>query len=268
MVLCAALSVAGQRVERKIIISGGQYYFTTIHERHQMGTLHTGDLSEPISSGRELALPAGRNYNEPLIPFSWDVSGNDLVAISFLDHPLNDRNEAIKKMGISGLQPWGDLVTIPQMLLYSTEYQPWMLNDPWLWVSRRSNILEGFFFDGILTRDMHYCMVITNLGELTIWNHDGTTWTHSAVKEFPVTGAFNLFMHKKRMYLLTSTGGLYEVAGDNLTRVPTKTSAEMLTGGILILNRDENTLRYLPSDKFDSNLPLKALIENYGLRIL
>jgi hypothetical protein len=68
--------------------------------------------------------------------------------------------------------------------------------------------------------------------------------------------------------MLTSSGALYEVSGDNLTQVPTKTASELLTGGILILNRDEHTLRYLPSDKFDRNLPLKALLENYTSRIL
>ena len=51
------------------ITESGNYYFTTIDELTQLATLHTGKDTSKIKSAKKLAMPVGRNFDDPIIPF-------------------------------------------------------------------------------------------------------------------------------------------------------------------------------------------------------
>lgn len=129
--------VSSQSIERKIIIQNGNYFFTTIDENNQLANLHTGKFTDSIKSAKKLAMPAGRNFDDPIIPFSWDVVDTNIFAISFLLHPLNDRNEAIKRMNISSLKERSKTLTPMELIMLSVEMNPFAYNDPYLFVRRQ-----------------------------------------------------------------------------------------------------------------------------------
>ena len=68
-----AQSALPQKIERKIIIKNNNFYYTTIDEEFQIATLHIGKTTDSLNAAKHYALPAGRNYDEPVNPFSWDV---------------------------------------------------------------------------------------------------------------------------------------------------------------------------------------------------
>ena len=168
----ASTFVDGQNIERKIIIENGKYYYTTIDEEFQIATVHIGKSTEALKEAKHFALPAGRNYDAPINPFSWDLNKGFIYAINFLVHPLNDRNEALKKIKLSSLQEWDSTVTSIKLLMQSVDQNMFALNDPYIFTTKRSNILTNFYFDGIAINDSSYCMVMTNNDELTVWNSD------------------------------------------------------------------------------------------------
>ncbi|MGZ4048179.1 MAG: hypothetical protein ACXVNN_02385, partial [Bacteroidia bacterium] len=208
-----SIALTAQALERKIIIENKHFYYTTIDAEFQIATLHIGNVSEALKTGGNLALPAGRNYDDPINPFSWDVLKDDFYAVSFLNHPLNDRNEALKRVKISSLQEWdNNKVTVLSMIMKSIDLPPFAYNDPYLSTIKRSNTLNNFFYDGIAISDSSYYMVITNNGELSIWNYNGLAWKSSEIQKIPVDGFFTLFELKKHPYLILNNGQVYEIS--------------------------------------------------------
>ncbi len=265
-IFCTTLLV-GQSVERKIIIQNGTYFFTTIDENNQLATLHTGKYSEALKDAKKLAMPVGRNSDDPIIPFSWDIVDSSVYAVSFLLHPLNDRNEAIKRLLISSLKDWDKSPTPMEMINMSVDMTPYAYNDPYLFVTRRSNMLEGFFYDAIAPDLRSYTMAISNNGELSIWRFNGTEWQHGEVLNFPVNGYFSLFQKDKKTYLITHTCAVYEVVSDKL--VPVKTDGlGSLNDGILIVNKDNKSLRFLKNSDLNSHSPLNELTNKKGIDFL
>ena len=257
-----ALSINAQQIERKLIIQGGNYYFTTIDENLQIGTLHTGSVTSPLKDATHIALPAGRNYSGEHNPFSWDISDEHLYVINFLDHPLNDRNEAIKKILIEDLIEWNDSFTVMDMIMRSVEENMLTYNDPYLFTIRRSNILQGFYFDAILAKDEEYTMVITNNQEFMVWTYSDGSWDHGPVLEHPVDGFFSLITSGDNLYLFQQNGAIFEVSKTMLSRVPGKSLDATLDECILIENRDNNTISYIKEIQLDKDTPLKDLLEN------
>jgi hypothetical protein len=85
--ILVAAKLSAQAIERKIIIENGNYFFTTIDDNNQLATLNTGKATDAIGDSKKLAMPAGRNYDDPVVPFSWDIEETSVFAISFLLHP-------------------------------------------------------------------------------------------------------------------------------------------------------------------------------------
>lgn len=250
--------VFAQSIERKIIIQNGNYYFTTIDELTQLATLHTGKDTSKIKNAKKLAMPAGRNFDDPIIPFCWDVVDTSVYAISFLLHPLNDRNEAIKRMNINSLKEPSKAVTPMDLIMLSVDMNPYAYNDPYLFVTRRSNVLEGFFYDAI-SASKGYTVAISNNGELSIWNYNGTEWKHGEVFKFPVNGYFSLFEKDKKSYLITNTCAVYEIVSEKL--IPLKTDGmTTLKEGILVINKDNKTVSFLKDNDLNQNTALNELI--------
>ncbi len=258
--------VFAQAIERKIIIQNGNYYFTTIDELTQLATLHTGKDTSKIKNAKKLAMPAGRNFDDPIIPFCWDVVDTSVYAISFLLHPLNDRNEAIKRMNINSLKEPSKTVTPMDLIVLSVDLNPYAYNDPYLFVTRRSNTIEGFFYDGISTSE-GYTVAISNNGELSIWNYNGTEWKHSEVMKFSVDGYFSLFEKNKKIYFLTTGGVVQEVSTAGIS--PLKKDIEInQKEGFLIINKDDKTVWFMKNNDLNQNTSLNELITKKAKRIL
>ena len=259
--------LSAQTIERKIIIENKHFYYTTIDAEFQIATLHTGNVSEGLKTSTSLALPAGRNFNDPVIPFSWDVVKDDFYAVNFLNHPMNDRNEALKRFKISSLQAWSDKVTVPNMVMQSVDLTPFANNDPYLAVLKKSSTLNNFFYDGIALNDSSYYMAITNNDELSIWNYDGFAWKNSELQKIPVDGFFTLFEFNERAYLFLNNGQTYEVSTKTISQAPNKIPGAKLSEGILVINKDDNTVKYIKNSQLDYSAPLDELIKKKAIEI-
>lgn len=258
--------VFSQSIERKIIIQNGNYFFTTIDENNQLATLHTGKFSDSLKASKKLAMPVGRNFDDPIVPFCWDVVDTNLYAISFLLHPLNDRNEAIKRINILSLKEWGKSPTPMELINLSVDMNPFAYNDPYLFVTRRSNMLEGFFYDAIAT-STGYTMAISNNGEISIWNYNGTEWKHGDVVKFPIDGYFSLFEKNKKTYLILNSGIIQEVSTNGIS--PNKKDVGVkLKDGFLIANKDDNSVWFMKNEDLNQRIPLNELVTKKAKRIL
>lgn len=256
-----------QDVERKIIIEDGSFYFTAIDNETQVATLFTGNDSSSVKTAKKLELPAGRNFTDPINPFAWDVADKNLYAVNFLMHPLNDRNEAIKRMSVTSVKEWGPGISALELIMQGTEMSPFAYNDPYLFVTRRSNTMNNFFFDAVSVNDSSYFMAIANNGELSIWNFNGKEWKHSEVQNFPVTGFFSLFVHGKNVYLATNEGGLYKVSLNGITDVKNKSVGTTLGGCFLVLNKDDDSIWYMKNSDLNNYTRLSELIKKKAIRI-
>lgn len=256
-----------QNMERKIIIENGYFYYTSIDEEFQIATLHTGKISAALKKAKHLAIPAGRNYNSPINPFSWDISDSILYAINFLNHPLNDRNEALKRFSLSSLKEWDSSITVTDMLLKSVDQNTFALNNPYQFVINRSNTLDNFYFDGVALNDSSYYMAIANKGELSIWNYNGREWKHGEVQPLPVDHYFNLFISGKTLYMLLGSGLIYKASMDAVSRVPGKESGTNLSEGYMIINKDTHITQFIKSTHLDLNIPLNELIEKKAINL-
>ena len=130
--------LTAQQVERKVIVENGQYYYVTIDEMHQIGTLYTGKYDQPLHQAKAFGLPAGRGISAQTNPLAWDLADTKMYAVNFLDHSLNDRNEAIKRFEISGLKEWGPNLRVEDLLMESAEKNMYVLNEPYLFIKSRS----------------------------------------------------------------------------------------------------------------------------------
>ena len=255
-----------QNIERKIIIVNGNFYFTTIDAEFQIGTLNTGKASEAIKTAKKLALPAGRNYSEPVNPFSWDIVDTSVYAINFLMHSQNDRNEAIKRFNVASLKEWGPTFTTMDMIMKSIELSPYTYNDPYLFITRRSNVLSNFYYDAVALNDSSYTMAISNNGELSIWNYNGKIWKHGEVQKFPVDGYFSLFTFNKKTYMILNSGVIYEISTSGISSV-SKDCGSSLTNGFLVLNKDEKTVWFMKNNDLNQHTGLLELVKKKAVRI-
>ncbi|MEO5569674.1 MAG: hypothetical protein ABIT08_11695 [Bacteroidia bacterium] len=266
LLLSLTRSADAQNIERKIIISNNNFYYTTIDEQFQIGTLHTGMISEALETAKQLALPAGRNYNEPVNPFSWDISGDNFYCINFLDHPLNDRNEALKRFSLSSLQKWSSDVTIKDMLIKSTDQNMFAYNEPYKFTNNRANVLNNFFFDAIAMNDSSFYMVIANNGELSTWNYDGKKWEHGNILQMPVDNYFTLFTHNKKLYMMLNSGSIYSVTKDAVSRIEKNINVS-LASGLIIMNKEKNTVKFIRSNQIDQTIPFNKLLKTRAIKI-
>ncbi len=256
-----------QSIERKIIIQNGNYFFTTIDENNQLATLHTGKYSDSLKASKKLAMPAGRNFDDPIVPFSWDVVDTSVYAISFLLHPLNDRNEAIKRINISSLKEWSKTITPMDLIMLSVDMNPFAYNDPYLFVTRRSNVIEDFFYDAISMSDGSYTMAITNNGELSVWNYKNKEWKHSEVIKFPIDGYFSLFEKDKKVYLILNSGAVQEVSINGISTNKKDVGAKP-KDGFLIINKDDNSVWFMKNEDLNQRTALNELVTKKAKRIL
>jgi hypothetical protein len=256
-----------QTAERKIIVQNNSFFYTTIDDENQIGTLHTNGVSKSLKSAKKLALPAGRNYHRPLNPFSWDLRDNFMYAISFLDHPLNNKKEALKCFRLSSLQEWSDSITVMDMIMKSVDQNMFAYNEPYTFMKHQSNILNGFQFDGIVLYDSSYVMVIANNNQLSIWNYANKKWTHSEIQSFKIDGFFTLFEADKQLYIILNNGNLHKVSKEQVFPTPDKVTNRTLSENTVILNRDKNTFQLIKNNELNMQVPFNELIEKKAVSI-
>lgn len=258
-----------QNVERKIIIQNGSYYYTTIDPEFQIATLHTGSISEPLNKARHYLLPAGRSLNEPVNPFSWDIVGSTLYAINFLDHPMNDRNHALKRFTLSTLHNsnHSSKDSVAFMLLKGVEKEPFALNDPYLFAIHRSPVLANFFFDGIAVNDTAYYMALANGGEFCLWRYNGKEWIQGKMQSYPVEGPFSLFVLKGALFMLSDKGEINKISSDQITPVQGRSLTNKLKDCILIINKDNQSISYIQSNDLNTAVVLKELMASKSILI-
>ena len=150
--------------------------------------------------------------------------------------------------------------------MYGVEMNPFAYNEPYLFVTRRSNILEGFFFDGISTSE-GYTMAISNNGELSIWNYNGKEWKHGEVLKLPFDGCFSLFEKNKKTYLIMNSSEIYEVSTSGVVSTK-KNIGATLKGVILIINKDNKTVSFIKNSDLNQSTPLNELITKKAKLIL
>lgn len=253
-------TVNGQNLERKIIVEKGKYYYVTVDDNYQLGTLYTGELTAPLSESKAMALPVGRGVSSQINPLAWDIFGGDMYAINFLDHSLNDRNEAIKRFSLSGLRAWSEGVEIGEMIMQSVDQNMYVLNEPYLFAKERSNYLNHFYFDAVV-KDGAYWMVMTNNGELVVWKYEDEVWAHGEVKMFKVNGHFHLMAYEDGLLFVNTNGEVYEIGLNEMNQIQLKNNSLNLLEITLIEDRDSNKVYYIKNGHFNRDKSLKEIIE-------
>lgn len=256
------LSEWAQNIERKIIIDKDQCYFTTIDPEFQIATLHVVAIDKPLKTAKEYAIPAGRSLSTPVIPFSWDLSGQNLFAINFMNNALNNRRNAIKCIPLHSLIVWNDKLSISDVVMKSTEVMPYTRFEPYAYVTEKSNLLDHFFFDCIATSDSSLCLAISNNGELSIWEFRNNSWTKGEELKMVNDNFFSLFNDQHQTYLITSSGAVHAVQNNRLKKQPETSLNNSLADGILIIDKVNRRILFLENAKLNRQKSVAEIVKD------
>lgn len=260
-------TLAAQTIERKIIIEKGMCYYTTIDPEFQIATLHVCSLDKPVKMGKAYAVPAGRNLNVPVIPFSWDLMGKDVFVINFMNNALNNRRNALKRIPMNTLKEWDDKLSISDVVMKSTETQPYTWFEPYSETTEKSPVLDHFFFDAISTSDSSLCLVISNNNELTVWEYNQNRWRKGEDLQVRSENFFSLFSYNERPYLVTSDGSLFAVQNNKLIKLADKKISQALSDGLLIINKMDHSISFLNTTTLDEQKSLSEIIKLHATNI-
>jgi len=262
---CAAFTAKAQQIERRIIIEKGRVYYTTIDPEFQIATLYTGNAAASLNNAKPLAMPAGRNYNDPVNPFCWDVLNGNCYAVNSLKHPMNDQNESLKRFPVASLKAWDKTVTIADMLSQSMDYNTFTPNIPYSFVTQQSKTLDHFFYDAIALNDSVFCMAVSNNNGFSFWRFNGKSWDHVENNNFPVAGPFSLFAYKQEMYMILSDGKIYSLSTRSITELPEKSKNIDLSAGCLIVDKDAGSIKFITNGLLNMKVPFKDLVRNKAI---
>ena len=260
-------ALLGQECERKIIIENNIFHAVSIDQRYQIGTYHTGQVSDTLKTGMNYALPAGRSLGGNMMPLVWDMNSDLIFAISFLDHPLNDRMEAIKKIKKDSLQTWDKYRHPGEVILESVDNNIWTKNAPYSFMLKRNNQLDHLYFDAIFKNNT-YWYVITNGNEWYQWKYSENEWTRSEMKINEESGLFALNAIGNRIILTMQNGSVYEINGDKPKLIAAPKNGFDLSKMILIENRDKNELSYVELTQVGLMKPLNEIINEFAKNLI
>jgi hypothetical protein len=188
--------------------------------------------------------------------------------VSFLDHVLNDRNEAIKKMSLKETRRLTVDKTIDEVLLMSVDENSYVLNEPYIFIQNESIFRNHFYFD-IAFYEGELYMAIANNGKLYIWCHNSDGWESSEAEQIKIDGFFSFIEDDQGLSIMLNDGKVYSVS-KNLTVSEVKTitnGAINLSTLILIQDKIENKTYFLNQKDLNFELPLRAIIEEFGVEI-
>lgn len=252
-------SLWGQHPERKLIIENDRYTYVTVNDNYQLATLYRGNINEPLREAVRYQLPLGRNLTAQLNPLAWDLTGDSIVAINFMDHVLNDRYESIKKIGVKGLEKWHEGIDIGSVMNRSVELPSYVLNQPYLFVKEQSDILNHFYFD-LVVIDQALWLVMSNNGSYVVWKYDGQKWEQSKVFEKTFRGYFTLIEKNQEPFLILSDGEMLKIALDKITVEQTPTANFELKDVVLVSDRDKGQHFFLKMNLLSENASMKDLL--------
>lgn len=237
-ILLGTLNAGAQlRIERKIIIDKGQYYFFTVDDETQLATLYTGALDEKLIRAKKYPMPIGRELNDVFNPLSFDINDGKLVGINWILNSMNSRYEAIKKINIRDwLKPHPEW-TIEDWAQVSFDQPLLVPNEPWERMIEENNVLENCFFD--IMQIEAKVMAICNQGKLRIWHSAGGRWVKKSTA-IPVDfiSYFSLASIKSgTICLVDAFGNVYKIndAETAITKVRTSVNPKPQ---ILIVDND------------------------------
>jgi hypothetical protein len=262
MLVFNSLTCNSQQIERKIIIDKGICYYTTIDPEFQIATLYACSFNEPLKNAKKLVLPAGRNFNLPVIPFCWDIAGADVLAINFINNAGSNRKQAIKRIPIRSLNEWDEKTSISDVVMESATYPPYTSFEPYKYIIEKSNVLDHFFFDGIALSDSSFCFAIANNSELSLWQYSNNEWTRGAVVAMETNDFFSLFTYRALPYMIMSDGRIYGLKSNKIINQPEKKINEKLNNIVLIINKMNNTVSFMNAAAFDDKKSITELLVN------
>ncbi len=269
VMLAVGFMSKAQEFERKVIIKDGVFHYVSVDDNLQIGTLYKGAMDELLKEAKAYAIPAGRGISAQTNPLAWDIDGDDMYAVNFMDQSMVDRYEAIKKFSLSDLKLWGANLNVDEFIMQSAEEPQFVFNEPYYFVKERSDYLNHFYFDGVILGG-NYWMAVTNNEELMIWNNVNATWVRSeVVTDFKVDGPFSLIIVKANLFLITNDGNAYELSiKQGAEEVTFSADATFkLKDNVLIDNRDNNTLSYMNRSQFNYDKSMKDMINEMAVEI-
>ncbi|NOQ74749.1 MAG: hypothetical protein GQ574_22235 [Crocinitomix sp.] len=262
-------SSTAQDFERKVIVKDGAFYYVSVDDNLQIGTLYKGAMDGLLKDAKAYAIPAGRGVSAQTNPLAWDIDGEDMYAVNFMDHSLNDRYESIKKFAINDLKLWGANVSVDELIMQSVDAPMYVFNEPYHFIKERSDFLNHFYFDGVVLGG-NYWMAVTNNEELIIWNHVGDEWYHSEIIEnFKVDGPFTLLTVNEAIYLLTANGKAYEISISGGAKAVTFSvdATFRLKDVVLIDDRDKNIVYYMKRSQFNYEKSMTDMISEMAIKV-
>jgi hypothetical protein len=207
---CIFYAQAQWRIERKIIIEDGQFYFFTVDDETQLATLYSGSVSQKLKGAKKRLFPIGREYTEPFNPLAFDINADAFVGVNWILNSMNGRYDAIKKISIKdwskGRADW----TNEDWGQASFDMPVAAPNDPWERMLEVNNTLENCFFDIIKSNTL--VMGVCNQGQLWIKEYKGNIWKNRAEIKVPFTQYFTLINRPNgKIGLLDANANYYQI---------------------------------------------------------
>jgi hypothetical protein len=207
---CIFYAQAQWRIERKIIIEDGQFYFFTVDDETQLATLYSGLVSQKLKGAKKRLFPIGREYTEPFNPLAFDINADEFVGVNWILNSMNGRYDAIKKISIKdwskGRADW----TNEDWGQASFDMPVAAPNDPWERMLEVNNTLENCFFDIIQSNTL--VMGVCNQGQLWIKEYKGNIWKNRAEIKVPFKQCFTLINRPNgKIGLLDAHANYYQI---------------------------------------------------------
>lgn len=251
------------KVERKIIIEQGKYYFFTIDEETQLATMHTGSIYDKLNKAKKYPMPIGRELNDTFNPLCFDINKGTLIGINWILNSNNSRYDAIKKIELRNWQKPRPNWTNEDWAQASFDQPVLAPNEPWQQMLKENNILENCFFD-IIQSDGAIIMAICNQGELRIWKYLRGKWSSTFTYKTQTIDYLSLISINKHIFLVDKKGNVYncqEAFDEPQEKLASKQNEEQ----ILIIDKDKKDIYTISSETLEASsfFSITQLIRNY-----
>jgi hypothetical protein len=253
----------GQAPERKIIIENGTYHYVTINDNNQLATYYRGATTSPIKEGKRYVLPVGRNLTAHFNPLAWDLKDDSIVAVNFMDHVMNDRYEAIKKIGLFDLQEWNSTMVIGELIQACVDQPQYIFNQPYLSLKEKTDIFNHFYFDLALIGDEVW-MVMSNEGSFRIWKYADGEWKKSKIYKREWKAHFTLVKEGNKPMLLTETGEKIVVSLDGVEIIQQGKNNFELKDYTVVIDRDNGKNYYIKNNFIIPEQSITELLKKSG----
>lgn len=225
------------RIERKIIIEDGQFYFFTVDDETQLATLYSGSVNQKLKGAKKRLFPIGREFTEPFNPLAFDIKANEFVGVNWMLNSMNGRYDAIKKISIKDWnkvradwtnEDWGQV---------SFDMPIAAPNEPWERMLEVNNTLENCFFD--LVKSNNIIMGVCNQGQLWIKEYKGNYWKTRAEIKVPFTQYFTLINRQDgKIGILDANANYYQI-DEQLNVLTLIQKGDYVKAQIVIIDKDK-----------------------------